>query len=350
MTIPEAFDSFLQRYNNQSVEKEDSSNLDQCFDLAFAWLDTLNIPRDTIRHQFAYQIYTDLNPDTSQYFDLIANGPTNAPQKGDLVVFDTTIGIAGHVCVATGIGDANGFESFDQNWDTEHFYHLDTNGNKIPYSRIVEHNYNGVIGWLRPKNISVPGNYYKGINLDNIDSVKVAIDTWDAVAHGQYIPIADWNAIGGILGLPAGSTNDAETVTQNLNKQIPDLTTRAETAEGKVKILTQQLEDEEKLAQNDQGNTYKDLYNTLLADYNAKRVIWDNQFKTDVAVFSQLKRNNIYYLSTGTIFSYWFQRITSQAKQNIPPPLTPEDFKYADSVPLPSTVMTNNGKSNGKSS
>jgi len=164
---------------------------------------------------------------------------------------------------------------------------------------------------------------------------------------GECMPMADVNVISAKLGLPADSNKDAiiaaivqlqkdkqdaSTTADNLNKQIPDL-------EKAVNDAKTQAADWQQKAQNSEGQLYKDLYNTLEASFTEKQAAWNGQFKTDVAVFSQLKRNNIYYLSTGTIFSYWVQRITNQAKQNTPPPLTPEDFKYADSVaPPPSTT------------
>lgn len=169
------------------------------------------------------------------------------------------------------------------------------------------------------------------------------------------MPIADVNAISATLGLPSGSTKDAiiaaivqlqqdqqkaEANNQQLQKQIPQLETERDQAKGQVETLMKQLEDEKALAQNDQGQNYKDLYNTLSNDYQTKQGAWNAQFGTDVAVFSQLKRNNIYYLPTSTIFSYWIQRATGQAKQNIPPPLTPADFKYAESVPPPPATQT----------
>ena len=46
--------------------------------------------------------------------------------------------------------------TFDQNWDTLHYYHT-VNGVHVPYSRIVVHaNYYGVVGWLHFKNQQQP--------------------------------------------------------------------------------------------------------------------------------------------------------------------------------------------------
>lgn len=130
---------FFTTYLGKPVEAEDPSNLDQCFDWAFKYCEFLNVPHSAIRHLYAYQIYADATEETKQYFNLIPNTPDNIPQLGDIVVFNTAVGVAGHVCVATGAGDTNKFQSTDQNW----------NGHK--YVEYIEHSYNGVVGWLRPK-------------------------------------------------------------------------------------------------------------------------------------------------------------------------------------------------------
>lgn len=137
--IKDLFDQFFTKYNGKPVEVEDPTNIYQCFDLAFAWVDFLNIPRTSIRHLYAYEIFTKPNVDTPKYFQTIKNTPTGVPQVGDLVIFDTTVGIAGHVCISNGTGDTKTFISFDQNWA----------GVKKAVT-VTHKNYNGVLGWLRP--------------------------------------------------------------------------------------------------------------------------------------------------------------------------------------------------------
>src|SRR5438552_2233359 len=107
------FNDFFNELNNTFVEREDPTNPDQCFDLVFAWVDTLQIPRETIRHLLAYQIYTVLNTSTLQYFDKIENTPEAIPQEGDIIVWskDYNKG-AGHCGISNGIGDINTFECF----------------------------------------------------------------------------------------------------------------------------------------------------------------------------------------------------------------------------------------------
>lgn len=136
--MEQKFNNWLKQIDDKSIEAEDASNYAQCFDLAFNWCDFLNIPRDSIRHLNAYQIFTQPNPDTGQYWDLIGNTPTGVPQIGDLVIWGTSVGPAGHVAIFKE-GDTNSFRSEDQNWSG------------IQKARLINHSYSGVLGWLRPK-------------------------------------------------------------------------------------------------------------------------------------------------------------------------------------------------------
>lgn len=154
MTPAQAVDDIYNAHNNQPWEVEDSSNLDQCFDEVLGYCDTLGIPRDAIRHLYAYQIFTTPNALTYQFFDIIPNSASLVPQKGDIGVYGTTIGPSGHTCVELGGGNTQTHQSFDQNWDTAHYH--DGNGN--PICRIVTHTYNGFLGVLRPRNQGQPNN------------------------------------------------------------------------------------------------------------------------------------------------------------------------------------------------
>lgn len=140
------FQEFIDKNNGKPLEVEDSSNLDQCFDLVLGWLDVLQVPHDAIRHLNASQIYTNPTDETLKYFEVIPNTPFGIPHMGDIVVFS---GKVGHTCVATGKGTNSSFESFDENWDTPHFH--DAKGN--PICRLVTHSYNQVLGWLRIREV-----------------------------------------------------------------------------------------------------------------------------------------------------------------------------------------------------
>lgn len=146
------FNQFQAQVIGKSIEKEDSSNLDQCMDLIFAWCDFLGIPRDTVRHPVAYQVWTNATDETKKYFDLLTNTLTFIPKAGDIAVFGTKVGNAGHVSIDTGKSNVINLNTLDQNWDTQHYNLGIQNGQLIPYTRLVTHNwYYGIIGFLRPK-------------------------------------------------------------------------------------------------------------------------------------------------------------------------------------------------------
>lgn len=183
-----SFDDLYNQLNNTSVEREDASALDQCYDLAFAWVDALSIPRSSIRHQYAYQIWANATDETRKYFDLIPNGPSNTPVKGDIVVFKQISGIpVGHVSIETGKSDSMNLITFDQNWDTIHYYHI-VNGVRVPYCRTVVHSgYYGAIGWLHPKSTTSsdsaklaqiwPLKDTPGTDADKVARIKTILST-----------------------------------------------------------------------------------------------------------------------------------------------------------------------------
>jgi len=116
---------FINKYNGKGVEVEDPSNRDQCMDLAFAWLDNLGVPRATIRHLYAYQAFSQPNDLTRQYFDLVQGKAS----PGDLIVWNTQVGIAGHISIFVSGNFPTGFTSFDQNWPSGSKSHLQWHNN-----------------------------------------------------------------------------------------------------------------------------------------------------------------------------------------------------------------------------
>lgn len=137
------FTDFQAQVLGKPIEVEDPTNLDQCFDLAFAWCDFIKVPRETIRHLRAFQIWTQPQDSTLQYFDYIPNTPNGVPPEGSIIVFSDAVGVSGHVCIGTGKGDKNGFTSLDQNWAG------------AQYAKLVDHVYTSVLGWLVRKQLPV---------------------------------------------------------------------------------------------------------------------------------------------------------------------------------------------------
>lgn len=81
-----------------------------------------------------------------KYFKKIANTPSFVPKKGDVVVWkDNPYSSAGHIAIATGEGNTNYFYTYDQN----------NSGHNDPMTK-CKHNYNYVLGVLRPKTLPAP--------------------------------------------------------------------------------------------------------------------------------------------------------------------------------------------------
>lgn len=90
----------------------------------------------------ARDIYEVFSAPLPSGYDRIANTPSFIPKKADMVVWGAMPSNPyGHVAIANGVGDTNTFQSYDQNW---------TGGEKV---HLVTHNYNYVLGVLRPKNL-----------------------------------------------------------------------------------------------------------------------------------------------------------------------------------------------------
>lgn len=113
----------------------------QCMDLVYEWLFVLGFPKATIQHLYAYQVFTDPNDLTREYFDIIKNTPDFIPQDGDIGVFNkTSTNIAGHIVVCLSGGNTSSFPCFEQN------YPLGSNAHLTPNK-----SYTNFLGVLRPK-------------------------------------------------------------------------------------------------------------------------------------------------------------------------------------------------------
>lgn len=111
-----------------------------CFDLANDYSINL-IGGKQFWGDGAYEIYTNFdNQPGKELYERIPNTPEFVPIKGDIMVWGQGIGQWGHVAICTGAGDTTWFESYEQNW-----------GGKNEPVELIKHNYNHVLGVLRPK-------------------------------------------------------------------------------------------------------------------------------------------------------------------------------------------------------
>ena len=225
-----------------------AQNLGQCVGLVSVWMDSQNIPHEWGN---AKDLLASADP---AYFEVIKNTPTGVPSAGDIVVWDGSWGNgAGH----TGIfisGDANTFQCFEQN---------DPDGS-TPH--IKQYDYAGVIGWLHIK--VQPSNIYKGYDLTNTDSMKVAIDVLVRAQSGELV---DKTLL-----------DTANATIQTLNTKVGDLTndnTNLKTNISQVQSQNASLLEQMAASQKADSSAIdaglaaeqenKDLHNTLNAEAEA---------------------------------------------------------------------------------
>lgn len=162
---------FIQKYNNKSIDF-DGMYSSQCVDLFNQYLvEVLNIqnPIQMFPVVSAYQIW-DVSKNNKN-FTRIANEPYTIPQAGDIVVWNQGVGKHGHVAIIES-ATLMDFISFDQNWIPSKKI------DKPSVCKLVKHNYDHVIGFLRPiKKITMPTyNFEKLIEVFNkLDGKKTYI-------------------------------------------------------------------------------------------------------------------------------------------------------------------------------
>lgn len=169
---------FISKYNGKIVDW-DKHYGGQCVDLYRQYChEVLDFPQSP-----AVEGAADIwNTYLKNYFVRISNTPEGIPGKGDLVVWSkNTGGGYGHIAIFVE-GTVGSFRSFDQNWP------------KGSPCQVINHYYNNVLGWLHP--VSNGGSdYYKEIDLNNKESIKVCVDIWRDVVDGKYVKKVDYVAL-----------------------------------------------------------------------------------------------------------------------------------------------------------
>jgi hypothetical protein len=128
---------FFTKYNNKGIDYDGYYGF-QCMDLAHQYAVEVN-GQDIPAAPAAKDVWGKATPG----YEKIANTPTGVPQKGDIIIWGVGIGPYGHIAVFNE-GNANSFTSFDQNWPINSLCHFQN------------HNYNGVVGWLRSTAVQAP--------------------------------------------------------------------------------------------------------------------------------------------------------------------------------------------------
>jgi len=142
-------DAIIARWNGRQCDRDGfpAAQPYQCHDWAAQYSQEIGGPTylptpNTGGARDVYEQYDNL-PTIKAFYERIANTPDFVPRKGDIMVWTATPGnIYGHIAVCDGEGDTNYFMSYDQNW------------NGVYRVTRVRHNYNYVLGVLRPKNLT----------------------------------------------------------------------------------------------------------------------------------------------------------------------------------------------------
>jgi hypothetical protein len=240
--------------------KADNEPTPECFDLAQLWARVIGSqPFTGATADLIYNQPGDL-------YTQIPNTPNDFPQKGDLVIWNWP-----HVGLATGNNtDANTLEVFEQN---------DPDGSEIHIKQYA--NYDGVIGWLRPKVTptgqgSLPINYSQIVhgstqwdqacqNLELGDPTTTQYDTLGRVIAGYKSRETDWS---NKLIIEQQATVKAQadsagkdTIISNLEQEVSDTQTNDK---AEIDKLNKNVKDEQKLVDQLQGSI-KDLQGNLRA-------------------------------------------------------------------------------------
>ena len=168
------FDQFKVKYIGKGIDYDGNYGV-QCFDLANQYCKDV-VGCTGFTGMYAYEIYTNFEHQPCRNkFTRIANTPSFIPKKGDIMVWSSSLnGRAGHVAICTGKGDRTYFMSLDQNWT----------GKNDPCTE-VKHNYNHVLGVLRPKDQKkVLGNSIS--NKTESKTKKTVIQVAQEVIDGKW--------------------------------------------------------------------------------------------------------------------------------------------------------------------
>lgn len=150
--MDEKFKAFLSQYINKYLDFDGYYGA-QCFDLVQYW------SRYIGGHRFGGMYAKEIYDQPGSFYIQVPNTPDAVPIAGDIVVWGGGYnGGAGHTGVATGKGDVNTFECFEQN---------DPLGSN---SHLRVYNYNYVRGWLRAK-VTTPSD------SDLIKQIKAKINS-----------------------------------------------------------------------------------------------------------------------------------------------------------------------------
>jgi hypothetical protein len=238
----------------------------QCVSMVQKWAEDNGVTGTPV---FPVAAAKDMPGTRKDFFDWIPNTPTGVPQAGDIVVWGNQVGQYGHTAIFID-GNAQSFRSFDQNWPVGTAAH------------IQQHNYNGVLGWLRFKKPN------QGVVMDTADGqwlYQVALrrpaENTGPGSAGQWNGLKPAEAMKRVYGTPEFQALDAKLKGYDaLAKQVSELSARPTKAEldsvvTNLKLSQAKVSELEKKVAEEQANRTED---TIMVDEAAKSMNFIKRF------------------------------------------------------------------------
>lgn len=307
-----SFDDFIKKWTNKGIDF-DGVYGDQCMDLMHQYcVEVLGIADGSVlAAPAAKDVFLNFaNIKGNNLFDKIDNTPTGVPQKGDIMFWGTGIGQYGHVAIFRD-GDANKFNSFDQNW----------NGHQ--YCEIVNHSYNAVLGWLRVKNKPASGEEMVCDTKSTRDMLVKKATQRDDVC--SYLGLStDPNAtdsskitstIGGFKSRVTDLTNQltsANAEVANREEQVSRLKDQVLSEQNLRKDVTDKLNDAIKSA-TDAAGVYEGQLaqkQTVIDGLAKDKGTLNSQVATLTQQLADAKKNGVKGLSIGDLIRLIIEKVT----------------------------------------
>lgn len=209
----------------------------QCVSMVQKWAEDNGVTGTPV---FPVAAAKDMPGTRKDFFDWIPNTPTGVPQAGDIVVWGNQVGQYGHTAIFID-GNAQSFRSFDQNWPVGTAAH------------IQQHNYNGVLGWLRFKKPN------QGVVMDTADGqwvyqsvLRRPAENTSASSAGQWNGLKPEVALRRAYESPESQAIDAKLKNYDvLVEQLKNSKTKAEyeAVAAQAKVSAEKVAELEKKAQ-----------------------------------------------------------------------------------------------------
>lgn len=137
-------DEFIRRYERKTLGYPEGSFVGECLSLCKVYIkECFNINPPASGCNAARCYYTMFPDPLGEIFERIPYARGKVPVKGDIPVWNKNVGNGfGHIDIFVS-GDENEFTGFDQNWGGRQ-------------AHLQRHDYSNVVGWLHPKEGTMP--------------------------------------------------------------------------------------------------------------------------------------------------------------------------------------------------